>query len=140
MGQYTGKEELLNMVLCSNYNHHILEIITKNIAPLQKDSKIMDFGAGIGTLAKILEVKTNIKPLCFEIDPEQITLLKQHNFAVISDLALVENNSLNFIYTSNVLEHIEDDQEILRQLHAKLQIGGRLVIYVPAFMHLYTAM
>jgi predicted SAM-dependent methyltransferase len=42
------------------------------------------------------------------------------------------------IYTSNVLEHIEDDQTILNTLYSKLNPGGTLIVYVPAFMLLYS--
>ena len=48
--------------------------------------------------------------------------------------------SFNYIYTLNVLEHIEDDAAALRSLHAKLTDGGKLLIYVPAFPVLYTSM
>jgi len=37
----------------------------------------------------------------------------------------------------NVLEHIEDDLGVLRQMHQVLEPGGRVVLIVPAFMALY---
>jgi SAM-dependent methyltransferase len=37
----------------------------------------------------------------------------------------------------NVLEHIEDDLEALRNMHKLLRPGGRLVLYVPANPRLY---
>jgi predicted SAM-dependent methyltransferase len=42
------------------------------------------------------------------------------------------------IYSSNVLEHIEDDSRALNEMFAKLQINGKLAIYVPAFMFLFS--
>jgi len=42
------------------------------------------------------------------------------------------------IVMANVLEHIEDDATALRRLHDALTPGGRLVVYVPAFMALYS--
>ena len=38
----------------------------------------------------------------------------------------------------NVLEHIEDDGEALRQIFARLRPGGCLAIWVPAFPLLYS--
>src|SRR5204863_4544693 len=37
----------------------------------------------------------------------------------------------------NVLEHIEDDVEALRNMHKLLKSGGKLVLYVPANPRLY---
>lgn len=37
----------------------------------------------------------------------------------------------------NVLEHIDDDAEALRRMASLVQPGGRVVIWVPGYMHLY---
>src|SRR5207244_311060 len=39
----------------------------------------------------------------------------------------------------NVLEHIEDDQDIVRMAHQSLVPGGALVIYSPALRWLYSS-
>ena len=41
-------------------------------------------------------------------------------------------------YSSNVLEHIEDDVQALRDLHQVMSEGAALAIYVPAFMFLFS--
>jgi SAM-dependent methyltransferase len=38
----------------------------------------------------------------------------------------------------NVLEHIDDDQGVLSEIHNRLEPGGSLVIWVPAFDLLYS--
>jgi SAM-dependent methyltransferase len=42
------------------------------------------------------------------------------------------------IFTSNVLEHIEDDRAVLASLRERLSPGGVLIVFVPAFMLLWT--
>ena len=42
------------------------------------------------------------------------------------------------IVMMNVLEHIENDASVLSTLRKALHPGGRLVVYVPAFMLLYS--
>ena len=42
------------------------------------------------------------------------------------------------IVMMNVLEHIEDDAAAVAALREGLKSGGRLVVYVPAFMLLYS--
>ena len=44
----------------------------------------------------------------------------------------------DFIYSSNVLEHIYDDVKSLKQLESKLTKNGTLVLYLPAFQILYS--
>ena len=38
----------------------------------------------------------------------------------------------------NVLEHIEDDQGVLREIYDRLEPGGRLCIWVPSYEFLYS--
>ncbi len=42
-----------------------------------------------------------------------------------------ENNSFNFIYCSNVLEHIEDDASAMAELFRVLTPGGTAIVQVP---------
>ena len=66
--------------------------------------------------------------------------LARHGFLTFNDLNQVPDGSFDFIFTLNVLEHIEDDQTSLCRLAAKLARGGRLLIYVPAFQCLWTSL
>jgi SAM-dependent methyltransferase len=117
-----------------NYNNDLISKLTKaNI----KSQKVLEFGAGIGTLANLWNISTTIKPECLEIDSKQRLIIEQRGFHCYSSLDSVENK-FDVIYTSNVLEHIEDDSSILKQLNTKLNTGGKLVIYVPAFQALYS--
>jgi hypothetical protein len=50
----------------------------------------------------------------------------------------VPDRRYDSIVMMNVLEHIEDDAAALTTLREALNPGGRLVVYVPAFMLLYS--
>jgi SAM-dependent methyltransferase len=50
---------------------------------------------------------------------------------------LPEHEPFDSIVLLNVLEHIHDDRAALATLHNSLAIGGRLVLWVPAFEVLY---
>jgi hypothetical protein len=43
------------------------------------------------------------------------------------------------VYTSNVLEHIEDDVHTLQQIRSVMKPQSNLVVYVPAFQCLYSS-
>ena len=134
---YSGHDELSIMQECKNYNASIVKKILNYIPP--KSLTILDFGAGIGTLAEILQ-PYGYTIQCVEIDQTQAKILTNKDFFVYTALDEVPNNSINFIYSSNVLEHIENDQRILTNLYQKLYPGGGLFLYLPAFQALYTEM
>lgn len=52
----------------------------------------------------------------------------------------VPDASMDFIYSLNVLEHLEDDAGALRNLHSKLRPNGTFFLYVPAFDVLFSSM
>ena len=136
---YTGIKELeANELFLKNYNNDIV----KKISSAKRGSniqKILEFGAGLGTLASIYYSIYGIKPICIEIDPTLKRKLEDRGFTVFTDINEV-NHKFDLIYTSNVLEHIEEDQLILNNLYEKLENGGVLSIYVPAFKFLYSHM
>ena len=132
---YAGSEELWAAEKCLiNYNNDLILKLTKSNT---KSQKVLEFGAGIGTLANLWNISTTIKPECLEIDSKQRLIIEQRGFHCYSSLDSVEKK-FDVIYTSNVLEHIEDDSSILKQLNTKLNTGGKLTIYVPAFQAIYS--
>jgi hypothetical protein len=48
------------------------------------------------------------------------------------------SSEISFIYTSNVLEHIEDDVNALIKIRERMQQGGKIAIYVPALPILFS--
>jgi SAM-dependent methyltransferase len=56
------------------------------------------------------------------------------------DLERLPGATLRYVYSLNVLEHIDDDARALREIAAKLAPAGRLLLYVPAFAVLYSSM
>ena len=122
-----------------NYSNHIVSMLIKysgftNLSRL----RILDFGAGRGTLAKLFLTKSGAKPKCAELDPALRAQLREQGFEVCELPLKTDQERFDFIYTSNVLEHIEDDEQALRQLFFALTPGGVLAIYVPAFPVLFS--
>jgi predicted SAM-dependent methyltransferase len=46
--------------------------------------------------------------------------------------------SIDLIYSINVLEHTEDDRLVLSMFFDWIKVNGELLVYVPAFPHLYS--
>jgi len=132
--QYSGLDELINSEEMKNYNEFIVSQSLKH----KKDPKqIVDFGAGIGTLSVIFREKFKFTPICIEIDDVNKQYLKRRKLHVLNSLAELSKKS-DLIFSSNVLEHIEDDLNILRQMKNNLTNNGLIYLYLPAKMSLWT--
>lgn len=134
--KYSGTDNLEVMADAVNYNRFLTELV---LSQAKEGDAILDFGAGIGTFAKNISAQGH-NVCCVEPDINQAYTIASLGLVVFGELAQVENNSLDYAYTLNVLEHIEDDRAVLCELHRKLKPGGRLLIYVPALQVLYSSM
>ncbi|OXL15191.1 class I SAM-dependent methyltransferase [Polynucleobacter cosmopolitanus] len=133
--KYHGQSELINSdKYLPLYNKYIAK---KMVCDAGIGGEILDFGAGIGSLSIEWINLTGITPDCIEIDPELREVLSQKGLPNYSGLESL-NKTYDVIFTSNVLEHIQDDTSILKQLNAYLKVGGSLLIYVPAFQIIYS--
>lgn len=135
---YSGKEELENSSkFLKNYNSEVVKIFFNHFK--SKGNKILDFGAGIGTLSTLYEKMSGVKPICIEIDLENRKYLKSKGFVVLKSIFNSKNN-FDAVFSSNVLEHIEDDQKTLNDIYKKLNKDGLLFLFLPAFEILYSDM
>lgn len=132
---YTGLENLEAMEHAHKYNAFLHGLIREHLT----GREIMDFGAGAGTFA-IPASSDYGRVICVEPDGVLHDHLRQAGLEVVKDLAAVAECSVDAIYSFNVLEHIEDDEGALSELQRRLRSGGKLLLYVPAFNLLYSAM
>jgi SAM-dependent methyltransferase len=133
---YSGVENLEVMREARKYNAFLLSLITRRLSP---GDKVVDFGAGCGTLALPL-LQSGVDIVCVEPDPTLNACLRQSGLPARTGIEEILDKSVDLIYTFNVLEHIAEDAATLRELADKLKPGGTLVIYVPAFDLLFSAM
>ena len=125
-----GTENLEIMAEAKNYNAWLLAMIWDAIAGKHR---VLDFGAGTGQFAlPIARAGRSV----VAVEPEERTrrLLVDGGLEVHADLSAIPDQSIDAVYTLNVLEHIFDDLAALHQLRRCLKPGGVLFIYVPAFM------
>jgi SAM-dependent methyltransferase len=133
---YSGVDNLGLMAEAVNYNQYLINLIK---AYAGSTKTLVDFGAGTGTFARSMS-EQGYQVVCIEPDASMRSSLMAQQFTTYSDITQLSGATLDFIYTLNVLEHIEDDSEAMDQLFAALRPGGRLLVYVPAFGILYTSM
>ena len=106
---------------------------------------MLEVGSGLGYFAEKL-VEGDLDRLVLS-DPDENCLGRlRQTYAdrpriEVAEVALpgpVEiGDPVETVVAMNVLEHIEDDSRALRDLAAVLVPGGRIVLWVPAYMQLY---
>jgi hypothetical protein len=106
---------------------------------LRGSISVLEFGAGIGTLAIEWEKQTGLKPECLETDANQQQIVSNRGFVCYRSFAEL-NKMFDGIYSSNVFEHIENDFEAFQAVHSILAEHGTLVVFVPAFICLFSAL
>lgn len=133
--KYAGVDELwANERYLINYNRDIVNYLSEGLG---SPKTVLEFGAGIGTLANLWASITGVKPECVEIDSELTGILEERKFIVHKNLKNI-TNKFDGIYSSNVIEHIDDDLAALKEIYEALNRDGCVAIYVPAFMCLYS--
>jgi len=140
---YSGKEELLDLeVGLENYNNDIVFKLAKGLGVsknLRITEGIVEFGAGIGSLAEVWGIKYGLSPVCIEIDPSLIQILRSKGFVTYESINQI-SNQFSFVYTSNVLEHVDDDIKALKEIRQKMLPGAKLGVHVPALPILYSGL
>lgn len=136
---YTGDDVLSVMSTHAvNRNNFIESLIVKafNLTALSSPVNLLELGAGRGEFINRFAGRTNISTFVVEPDLTYLHNLSQihKGFADINDVT----ETIDFVYGIDVLEHIENDTEVLKMIYHKLPIGGKLLIYVPARMELYS--
>jgi len=138
---YAGTQALLDGEEgLEGYNRDVVMKLAKGLKfnfATQSRNSLLEFGAGTGTLAEIWRARYETSPICFEIDPTLLTMLRSKGFESYDSLEAVQH-AVSGVYTSNVLEHIEDDLSALRSIRKILNTNGRLAIYVPALPILFS--
>jgi 2-polyprenyl-3-methyl-5-hydroxy-6-metoxy-1,4-benzoquinol methylase len=130
---YPGTLVLEVMPEAKKYNDYLNSLIERYLRP---GAQVLDFGAGTGTFA-IRLLRRGVEVICVEPDAVLCAQLRDAG-ATIAELEHIADQSLDLIYTLNVLEHIADDAATVHSLATKLKLGGTLFIYVPAFRILYS--
>lgn len=133
---YTGKDNLDIMSLAENYNDFLTYLVNHH-AP--KSGSILDFGAGTGFFAKRIATPERTV-LCVEPDTQQAEIISSTGLQAYGQSQDLSDESVEFSYSLNVLEHIEDDTAAIKEIHRVLKPTSTCVIYVPAMPMLFSSM
>jgi glycosyltransferase involved in cell wall biosynthesis len=136
-----GEKTLRRVSRLSRYNAWLWE----QIAPFT-GRRVLEVGAGIGSMTRYLLGRDFV--LVTDTDPQYLERL-QATFEgrpnlTISSLDLndplpegLSGQHFDTVLCLNVLEHIQQDEAVLRRFYHLLPAGGRVVLIVPALRALY---
>ena len=110
---YPGASVLEVMVEAKNYNRYLASLIGIHLQPY---FRVLNFGAGAGTFALPL-LRRGIDAVCVEPDAVLGARLRDAGAAVAVGLDDIADESVDLIYTLNVLEHIPDDAATPSTVH-----------------------
>jgi len=131
-----GGENLEVMAEAENYNEFLCDLVRRYAG---KSESVVDFGAGIGTFSNCLELAPE-HVHCVETEATSRQVIVAKGFNAYENVSELRQVVIPYVFTLNVLEHIEDDVAALGDLFRLLAPGGRLFVYVPAFPALFTSM
>jgi SAM-dependent methyltransferase len=104
---------------------------------------VLEVGAGTGSITELYAPGRRVlaidrSPWCIDEMEKRFAAVDNVEVRKVDALDLVdEGRRFDSVVMLNVLEHIEDDVEILRRLGSLLETDGRIVLYVPALNGLY---
>ena len=136
--QYAGLRILEIMHEAVHYNAAIFDVI-KGARPPEAP-KILEFGAGDGAFIRRF-ANEGVSIDGVEKDAAlRDSLCKNYSRPFRKDIREVESESVDFVYTVNVLEHIADLDAELVELRRVLRRDGLILVFVPAFELLWTSL
>jgi 2-polyprenyl-3-methyl-5-hydroxy-6-metoxy-1,4-benzoquinol methylase len=97
--EYSGTDNLEVMAEAVNYNKFLLTLI---FSYAKRGDRIVDFGAGIGTFAREL-AQNGYRVHCIEPDTRQAQVITAAGLSVSASLEEVEDESVDYLYSLNVL-------------------------------------
>ena len=118
----------------------ILDVIKRNVTNLA-DARMLEIGCGNGSvLAYLKQNGVNIEG--GDIFLEGLRFCQQRagseGLYHIDILSLPFRNEFEIIGLFDVLEHIDDDEKALSEIHQALKPGGNLILTVPAHKFLWS--
>lgn len=118
------------------YNHWLMSHFDRYFG-----KAILEIGSGMGALSKLLPSKAIV--IFSDVIPEYLANLKKVFTDPVISLNIEKEASGNLIgkidtiFSSNVFEHLKDDETALKNCFRLLEKGGHFLMFVPARPEIY---
>ena len=98
-----------------------------------KDKRILDAGCGIGMYMKAMR-RLSERVFGVDVEPERVAdahELQAHVVVATAEKLPFPQGSFDAVLLHEVIEHVEDDQEAIREACRVLAPGGRMAVFAP---------
>ncbi|MCK5524808.1 MAG: class I SAM-dependent methyltransferase [Thiomargarita sp.] len=105
-------------------------------------ASFIEFGAGTGDVTTLF-LEKGYYGKCYDLGVENRQILRNnlvkysHQVEVVEDLESIKGLQFDYLFAFEVLEHIKNDAEALKEWSTSLKSGGKILISVPAHMSKY---
>jgi len=116
-------------------NEIICDVVGRFIRP---GSTLLDFGAGSGGIAKNLSTE-GYKVVAADVSSDALAACREAGLDTLDlQTSWPAPSTFDCILACDVLEHVQDDIELLQKLRMALREGGWLIATVPAYDFLWS--
>lgn len=124
------------------WTHSRRDMLLKMVCVYPRETRILDIGCGGGELLRDLRHAGFEQVTGIDISEESIAFCKRGQIPSVyrMDAAKLDFSDASFdlIIASDILEHTQDDGAVLREWRRVLSDRGVLILFVPAFMFLWS--
>ena len=101
--------------------------------------RILDVGCGTGANLRLLEKFGDVEGI--DVSEEALAFCRERGHRNVRHGAAeqlpFDEGSFDIVTALDVVEHLDDDLASLKEMRRVLKTGGRVVLFVPAFMFLW---
>jgi 2-polyprenyl-3-methyl-5-hydroxy-6-metoxy-1,4-benzoquinol methylase len=113
----------------------VVDVVQRYLA---RGSRLLDFGCGAGQISTRLH-NVGYDVIAADTDHEMLAVCRQAGLATC-DLNTMwpDDDAFAGIFIGDVLEHVAEDEQLLRRLRRAIQPKGYLIVTVPAYDFLWS--
>ena len=120
--------------------NYIIKELTKKFSNLKEGDTVLDIGCGTGGFA--VGISDLYKPVCMDMSPIALEYCKKRGLTdlhqgVLADFP-ADSYNVQGAFMLDVIEHIEDDMQVINEVYDLLPEGGSFIATVPAYMWLWS--
>ena len=106
---------------------------------VEERPRILDVGCGTGANLQLLEKFGEVEGI--DVSEEALAFCRERGHRNVrhgeAEKLPFDDGSFDIVTALDVVEHLDDDLSSLKEMRRVLKTGGRIVLFVPAFMFLW---